>query len=110
MSEYRGAVTETSFGKDSSGNTIVSAIYTTLDFNLVSPNSHVLAHETGYAVNIFNNPSLGSKDTVTHNCQDPANRNTFQSKNAMDWQEHYNQAQKVYPVPQLMYIMFGLKY
>jgi len=30
------------------------------------------------------------QDTTTHNCQDPSNRNSFQSKTAMDWQESYD--------------------
>ena len=36
MSQYGGAVTESAYGKDVSGATFVSAIYTTLDFNSVS--------------------------------------------------------------------------
>ena len=50
----------------------------------------VLAHEMGHAYNNAQNPTQGIYDTTTINCQDPANRNTFQSKTAMDWQTHYN--------------------
>ncbi|WP_406845389.1 hypothetical protein [Flavobacterium soyae] len=38
----------------------------------------------------YSTPAETMVDTNTHNCQDPTNRNTFQSKTAMDWQENYD--------------------
>lgn len=46
---------------------------------------------------------------VCPDCQDPANRNAFHTKKAMDWQEHYDLNKKNYPTPQLMFIMYGIK-
>lgn len=94
-SEYGGAVTRVSFNPnvDKSYNSIRS-INTTLDFRVVRPISNVLAHEMGHAYNNAKNPAKGMKDTTTMNCQDSENRNTFQSKTAMDWQESYDTKKK----------------
>ncbi|WP_300094889.1 RHS repeat-associated core domain-containing protein [Flavobacterium sp.] len=85
-SGYGGAFTQTAFNTD--GN--IHSINTILDFRLIKPVSNVLAHEAGHAYNNAQNPAEARKDITTHNCQDPANRNTFQSKTAMDWQERYD--------------------
>ncbi|MDH6254468.1 hypothetical protein M2347_004195 [Chryseobacterium sp. H1D6B] len=59
----------------------------------ISPFSGAFSHEMGHAYNIAMNPaqarSQGAGDSGTINCQAPANRNTFQSKTAMDWQENF---------------------
>ncbi|MBL7869529.1 MAG: hypothetical protein JNM71_16055 [Flavobacterium lindanitolerans] len=67
-----------------------------------------MAHEAGHAVNNFYNPLKASMQ-VCPDCQDPANRNAFHTKKAMDWQEHYDLNKKNYPTPQLMFIMYGIK-
>jgi len=61
-----------------------------MDFGIVRPISNVLAHEMGHAYNNAKNPVQAMQDTTTNNCQDPANRNTFQAKTAVDWQEQYD--------------------
>ena len=89
-SDFGGAVTKTSFELNTDGSyKSIDAIKTVIDFTVVNPISHVLAHEMGHAYNIAQNPSLSLKNPTTENCQDPLNRNTFQSKVAMDWQENY---------------------
>ncbi|WP_336703376.1 hypothetical protein [Chryseobacterium indologenes] len=40
-------------------------------------------------MNLAQARSQGVEDSGTINCQAPANRNTFQSKTAMDWQENF---------------------
>jgi RHS repeat-associated protein len=84
-SSYGGAVTRTSFFK----NGDIESIKTTIDYDDVKPQSSTLAHEMGHAYNTAKNPMQAMKDMNTINCQDPANRNTFQSKTAVDWQQHY---------------------
>ena len=103
-SSFGGAVTKTGFTKNADGTfKSIASINTTLDFGDVKPNSHVLAHEMGHAYNNAKNPTMAMHDTTTHNCQDPANRNTFQSKTAVDWQERYDFNSKYFPLPQLMF-------
>lgn len=88
--ENGGAATRTGYEKKSDGTyKSITSITTTMDYSVVKPVSYVLAHEMGHAYNISQNPNQSMLDTNTHNCQDPANRNTFQSKTAMDWQENY---------------------
>ncbi|MDR6489844.1 RHS repeat-associated protein [Chryseobacterium vietnamense] len=97
-SSYGGAFTATAFTstKDTNGNSQyfgIHSITTTLDFKKVTPFSGAFAHEMGHAYNTAMNPaqarSQGVGDSGTINCQAPANRNTFQSKTAMDWQENF---------------------
>ncbi|MFY1046780.1 DUF6443 domain-containing protein [Chryseobacterium sp. GP-SGM7] len=97
-SSYGGAFTATAFTstKDTNGNSQyfgIHSITTTLDLKKVSPFSGAFAHEMGHAYNTAMNPaqarSQGAGDSGTINCQTPANRNTFQSKTAMDWQENF---------------------
>ncbi|MCD0476767.1 DUF6443 domain-containing protein [Flavobacterium sp. EDS] len=89
--EFGGAVTKTGFNKNTDGTfNSIASISTTLDFGTIKPVSNVLAHEMGHAYNNVQNPTRAMQDTTTHNCQDPSNRNTFQSKTAMDWQERYD--------------------
>jgi Mlc titration factor MtfA (ptsG expression regulator) len=90
-SEFGGAVTRVSFepNADKSYKSIFS-IDTILDFRTVKPISNVLAHEMAHAYDNAQNPVQGMQDTTTINCQDSANRNSFQSKTAVDWQEHYD--------------------
>lgn len=90
-SEFGGAVTRAGFTKNADGSykSIVS-INTTMDFNIVTPKSNVLPHEMGHAFNIAKNPSQSMLDKRTINCQDPSNRNSFQSKTAIDWQMRYD--------------------
>lgn len=97
-SSYGGAFTATAFTstKDTNGNSQyfgINSITTTLDLKKVSPFSGAFAHEMGHAYNTAMNPaqarSQGAGDSGTINCQDPVNRNTFQSKTAMDWQENF---------------------
>ncbi|WP_317197637.1 RHS repeat-associated core domain-containing protein [Chryseobacterium tagetis] len=93
---YGGAFTATSFTstKDTNGNSQyfgIHSITTTIDLKKISPFSGAFAHEMGHAYNTAMNPaqarSQGTGDSGT--CQDPRNRNTFQSKTAMDWQENF---------------------
>ncbi len=89
--EYGGAVTKTGFVHNADGTyNSIGNIITTMDYSVVKPISNVLAHEMGHAYNNAQNPVKAMQDTTTHNCQDPANRNTFQSKTAMDWQQSYD--------------------
>lgn len=44
----------------------------------------------GHGYNAAKNPTQSMNDTTQLNCQDPANRNTFQSKKAMNWQTRYD--------------------
>lgn len=110
MTNLGGAVTETKFSTDKAGNATVSAIFTTMDFNIVSPFSNAFAHEMGHAVNNYNNPNQASQQKGAHNCQDPVNRNSFRSKNALDWEDHYNTSLQYYPLPQILYNLFGIKF
>ncbi|OYQ49257.1 hypothetical protein CHU92_00410 [Flavobacterium cyanobacteriorum] len=90
-SSFGGAVTKTGFTANADGTfKSIAFINTTLDFGDIKPVSNVLAHEMGHAYNNAKNPSQAMQDTTTHNCQDPSNRNSFQSKTAMDWQESYD--------------------
>lgn len=90
-SSFGGAVTKTGFTTNADGTfKSIASINTTLDFGDIKPVSNVLAHEAGHAYNNAQNPSQAMQDTTTHNCQDPSNRNSFQSKTAMDWQESYD--------------------
>lgn len=86
-----GAATRTGFDKNTDGSyKSITSITTTMDYSAIKPVSNVLAHEMGHAYNVAKNPAETMVDTNTHNCQDPTNRNTFQSKTAMDWQENYD--------------------
>lgn len=97
-SSYGGAFTATAFTstQDTNGNPQyfgIHSITTTLDLKRISPLSGAFAHEMGHAYNTTMNPAQaraqGAGDSGTINCQDPRNRNTFQSKTAMDWQENF---------------------
>jgi hypothetical protein len=85
-SSFGGAVTKAGF--DKFGNILL--ITTTLDFGDIKPVSNVLAHEAGHAYNIAKNPAKAMLDKTTLNCKDPANRNSFQSKTAWDWEDSYD--------------------
>lgn len=90
-----GAATRTTFDKNQDGTyKSISGITTTMDFSVVKPISHVLAHEMGHAYGNAQNPTKAIQETTTHDCQDPANRQSFQSKTAMDWQESYDNLKK----------------
>jgi len=88
---YGGAFTSVAFNnkQDGSFNSIES-ITTTMDFSIVNPISNVLPHEMGHGYNAAKNPVQYKNDTTLLNCQDPANRNTFQAKTAKDWQARYD--------------------
>lgn len=83
---------------DANGNIFRNKIYTTIGQG-VGIISNVLAHEFGHGVSIaadplgYYNQMLSSPD---QNCQDPSNRSTTLSKNAVDWQESYDRKYKAY--------------
>ncbi len=105
-SVYGGAVTEMGFMKDSGGNyESITNARVTLDFGIIKPKSNALAHEFGHAYNNAKNPVRAMNMGATHNCQDPINRNTFQSKTAMDCQDRYDRMQRQYPIPQMSYYL-----
>jgi hypothetical protein len=95
-SSFGGAVTKTGFATNADGTfKSIASINTILDFGDIKPVSHVLAHEAGHAYNNAQNPTQAMQDTTTHNCQDPENRNSFQSKTAVDWQQNYDRLKAI---------------
>jgi RHS repeat-associated protein len=89
--EYGGAVTKTGFAQHEDGTyKSITSITTIMDFSMVKPESNVLAHEMGHAYNNAQNPARAMQQKITINCQAPSNRNTFQSKIAIDWQKRYD--------------------
>jgi hypothetical protein len=84
-----GGKTAVSFGTRDKKFETINRIIVTLDFIVIKPESQVLAHEFGHAYNAAKNPERAMQKEPIHNCQDPANRDSFQSKTAMDWQDSY---------------------
>jgi RHS repeat-associated protein len=80
----------TSFAVDTKGNIVDNVINTTIDKSL-SIAADVLPHELGHGASVAADPVKYYEAIVPdHNCQDPANRNHYLSKNALDWQQQYN--------------------
>lgn len=99
-SEYMngGAATRTGYEKNADNSyKSTTSITTTMDYGVVNTVSNALAYEMGHAYNIAQNPNKSMLDTNTHNCQDPANRNSFQSKTAMDQQNNYDRLKALQP-------------
>ena len=61
----------------------------------VGVNSDALAHEFGHNWTIASNPvKYLQAHSSDHNCQDPANKDSYLSKDALDWQYQFNQKWK----------------
>ncbi len=91
--EHMGGFTSLAVNS-TTGNISGNSINITISANF-GISSNVLAHEFGHSFTIASNP-VGYKDafSVGHNCQDPANRNSFISKTAVDWQERFDDLRK----------------
>lgn len=86
----------TSFAVDTKGNIVDNVINTTIGKGL-SVTADVLAHELGHGASIAADPVKYYEAIVpNHDCQDPANRNHYLSKTALDWQQQYNTKYKEY--------------
>lgn len=92
--ELGGASTSAAFYASPNGRDTyhsLASITTTLDFNKIkNPWSGAFAHEMGHAYNTAKFPAQTRGIRETIDCQAPANRNSFQSKTAMDWQQRFN--------------------
>ena len=92
--ELGGASTSAAFYASPSGQDTyhsLASITTTLDFNKIkNPWSGAFAHEMGHAYNTAQFPAQTRGIRQTVDCQDPINRNSFQSKTALDWQQRFN--------------------
>ncbi|CAM4097548.1 hypothetical protein FLBR109950_15835 [Flavobacterium branchiophilum] len=92
-SDFGGGVTTFSLDK-SNGNIGENKTYTTIGAS-ADITSNILPHEFGHSVSIAADPVgysniFGKGEGSSHNCQDPANRNSIISKTALDYQEHYD--------------------
>ncbi|MPT36865.1 MAG: RHS repeat-associated core domain-containing protein [Flavobacterium sp.] len=86
--EYGGAKNEFSYNPID-GNIRSNKVWVRIDGSM-SNNGYAVPHEFGHIVGMAESPAAYYNATrVTHDCQDPKNRNSIQSKSAMDWQERY---------------------
>lgn len=82
LTQYGGAVTELA----QNASTNIYDAHTTIDFSTMTLPSNKLAHELGHGYTLSKAPiNAGTLMGSTHNCQDPVHRNSYQSKDAMDW-------------------------
>ena len=61
--------------------------------------SNTLAHEFGHNISLAADPIKYYKvaqGVDGHSCQDPANRHSYFSEKAMDWQERYDKLYRIY--------------
>ncbi len=94
LSNDGGAITELSQNAD----TGIFEVQTTINFNNIKLPSNKLAHELGHAFTYSKDPVKASLlIDETHDCQLRKNRNSYQSKDAIDWQERYDRNRKLYP-------------
>lgn len=102
---HRGGITE--LGQDSKSKVFIAHV--SIDFENLNLPSSKLAHEFGHALTFSRDPyNATQKMGPLHNCQKSSNRNSYQSKDAMDWQRTYTKNRKMFPngTPSILLMKF----